>query len=132
MFARVKTSRGGEYLQIVENYRENGKVRQRLVLYVGHYRSVDDALTLLPGEVSSLRGRATRAGQVESGPLREAANATAAKLKTLKRILVEHPDLRERDRARMARREQRQRETRAARAARVAASRGRSDQHKLV
>jgi hypothetical protein len=110
MFARVKTSRHGEYLQIVESYREDGKVRQRLVLYVGHYRSVEDALTLLPREISYLRGRATRAGQVESGPLREAAKEAAARLEALKRILAEHPDLRERDHARMIRHSQRQRE----------------------
>jgi hypothetical protein len=44
MFTRVKESRHDKYLQIVENYRDDGRVRQRLVLYVGHYDSIEDAL----------------------------------------------------------------------------------------
>jgi hypothetical protein len=51
LFARVKQSRNGEYLQVVENYREDGKVRQRMVLYVGRYDGVADALELMPRDV---------------------------------------------------------------------------------
>jgi hypothetical protein len=109
MFARVKKSRGSEYLWIVENYREDGKVRQRSVLYVGPYKSIDAALQSMPREVSLLRGRASRAGQVESGSLREAAEETAARLEALRRLLEEHPELRERDQARAARHARRQR-----------------------
>ncbi len=110
MFARVKKSRGGEYLQIVENYREGGKVRQRLVLYVGHYASVGDALERMPREITYLRGRATRAGQVESGPLREAAKDAAVRLEALKRLVTEHPGMVERDHERMLRHAQRRSE----------------------
>jgi len=110
MFARVKQSRGVEYLQIAENYRENGKVRQRMVLYVGNYKSIDHALWVMPREVSSLRGRATRAGQVESGSLREQAEEKAARLEALRRLLEEHPEVHERDQARAARHARRQRE----------------------
>ncbi len=110
MFARVKKSRGGEYLQIVENYREGGKVRQRLMLYVGHYESVGDALESMPREISYLRGRATRAGQVESGPLREKARDAAARFEDLKRLAGDHPGMVERDHARMLRHAERQRE----------------------
>ncbi len=109
MFARVKKSRGVEYLQIVENYRENSKVRQRMVLYVGNYKSIDHALQAMPREVSSLRGRATRAGHVESGSLREEAEEAAAKLEALRRLIEEHPEIHERDQARAARHAQRQR-----------------------
>ncbi len=116
MFARVKQSRGEEYLQIVENYRgENGKVRQRLVFYVGHYKSIDHALQAMPRLVSSLRGRATRAGQANSGSLREEAEATAARLEALRRLLEKHPEIHERDQARAARHAQRQREAAAKR-----------------
>ncbi len=133
MFARVKKSRGTEYLQIVENYREGSKVRQRLVLYVGHYTSIDNALQYMPRdnalqymprEVSALRARATRAGQVESGSLREEAEETAARLEALRRLLKEHPEIRERDQARSARHARRQREVMAKRRA----ARQRSDQ----
>jgi hypothetical protein len=115
MFARVKTSRGNEYLQLVENYREGGRVRQRLVLYVGHYAGIDDALSRLPREVSYLRGRATRAGQTGPGGLREAAEEAAAKLAALRRMVEEHPGIRERDRARAARHAERELEARARR-----------------
>lgn len=110
MFARVKKSRGGEYLQVVENYREGGKVRQRLVLYVGHYGSVSDALESMPREISYLRGQATRAGQIESGPLREAARDAATRFEDLKRLAGDHPGMVERDHARMLRHAERWRE----------------------
>jgi hypothetical protein len=110
MFARVKESRGSEYLQIVENYREDGKVRQRLILYVGHYTSIDHALKLMPREVGTLRRRATHLGELETGDVREAAEETAARLEALKRLLKEHPEIRERDQAREARHDRRQRE----------------------
>lgn len=61
MFARVKQTRDGEYLQIVENYRDGGKVRQRMVLYVGRYNSLGDALERMPNELRVWRGQATRA-----------------------------------------------------------------------
>src|ERR671910_2686675 len=124
MFARVKTSRGNEYLQLVENYRDGGRVRQRLVLYVGHYPSIDDALQRLPREISALRGRAPRAGQTGSGDLREAAEEAAAKLAALRRLVEEHPGIRERDRGRAARHAAREREA----FARRRAERKRSDQ----
>ena len=35
MFARIKKSGAYQYLQIVENFRENGKVRQRVIATLG-------------------------------------------------------------------------------------------------
>jgi hypothetical protein len=85
VFARVKQSRNGEYLQIVESYRDEGRVRQRMVLYVGHYNSVADALERMPKD---------------------------ERLQALRALVGEHPELLERDRKRAARRVQREREPR--------------------
>jgi hypothetical protein len=109
MFTRVKESRNGEYLQVVENYREDGKVKQRLVMYVGHYKSIDHALDQMRRELPLARRRATAAElspwQAQRGrALREEANHLAAKLEGLRRFADEHPDVVERDRARAERR----------------------------
>jgi hypothetical protein len=134
MFARVKQSRNGEYLQIVENYRDGDRVRQRMVLYVGHYDSIDKALKVMPREVGSLRRRATEVERLYdamaqhagagAGPLFEKDLATrreraerargeaeelAAKLEVLRGLAEEHPDLLSRDRGRAERRRRRER-----------------------
>ena len=36
-FIRTKTVNGKEYAQVVESYREEGKVRQRVLLHLGEY-----------------------------------------------------------------------------------------------
>jgi len=118
MFTRMKQSRNGEYLQIVENYRDGERVRQRMVVYVGHYDSIDHALQLMAGELPRARRRATVAERNaywqstidRARALREEADQLASKLEELKRFAHEHPDLLERDRARAKRRSQRQRE----------------------
>jgi hypothetical protein len=122
VFARVKESRQGEYLQIVENYREGGKVRQRLVLYVGHYRSIAEALGSMPRNLAALRRRATAAertagqlpenhdAQDRARALREEAEHFAQRLETLRRLVDEDPDLLDRDRGRAARHDRRRRE----------------------
>lgn len=48
------------YGQIIETFREDGKVKQRVILYVGHYGTIGDALFEMPKEVTYLRGQATR------------------------------------------------------------------------
>ncbi len=106
MFARVKTSRWNEYLQIVENYRAEGRVRQRLVLYVGPYGSLAEALAIMPKLLRDARARATRAEKSDPDHGRRArrrADDLAAKLAALRR-LVDGSDLLERDNARAARR----------------------------
>jgi hypothetical protein len=100
MFARVKESRGGEYLQIVENYRDDGRVRQRVVMYVGHCGTIDEALERMPKERRALR----RQG------LREEADHLAEKLGALQRLVSEHPDVLNRDRERAERHAQRKQE----------------------
>jgi hypothetical protein len=39
------------YYYLVESYRENGRVRQRTIAYLGRYSSVEDALTRLPKDI---------------------------------------------------------------------------------
>ena len=43
MFFRKKKSKGYEYLQIVEGYREDGKVRQRVLLTLGNLKHLRDS-----------------------------------------------------------------------------------------
>ena len=43
MFFRTKKSKGYEYLQIVEGYRENGKVRQRVLMTLGNLEHLKDS-----------------------------------------------------------------------------------------
>jgi hypothetical protein len=105
MFARVKESRHDKYLQIVENYRDDGRVRQRLVLYVGHYKSIDDALQQMPQDRRRWRSEATRRGNER---LRRDADALDARLQALQQLVAEHPDLIERDRQRAERHRRRE------------------------
>jgi predicted RNase H-like nuclease (RuvC/YqgF family) len=141
MFARVKQVRQGvhdEYLQIVENYRDGGRVRQRLVMYVGHYSSIEEALKLMPKDRARMRRRATEAEQMaEESPreyqdrarvLREEAESFAEKLEALRTLVNEHPNLIERDRERVERHRQRE----ADRARKRRETLRRSDQHKVL
>jgi hypothetical protein len=43
------------YYYLVENYRENGRVRQRIIAYLGKYPTVEEALAGLPGEIEWLQ-----------------------------------------------------------------------------
>ncbi len=47
-FVRAKHSGKRTYYQLVENRREDGKVRQKVLAYLGHYTSVEEALGALP------------------------------------------------------------------------------------
>jgi hypothetical protein len=120
MFARVKESRQQEYLQIVENYRDGGRVRQRVVLYVGHYDSIDAALRHLPQDRRRWRSEATRRGNER---LRHEADDLDQRLSALRQLVAEHPDLIERDRQRAERHGRRRQERfRASREARTSGS----------
>lgn len=106
MFTRVQKSNGHDYLQIVENYRDGGRVRQRSVLYVGPYKSIDDALYQLPRVSRYWRHRATqRSLPVDIAWIRAEAEADALdeRLDKLRRLVEEHPDLVDEDRARAQR-----------------------------
>ena len=94
MFARVKRSRHDEYLQIVENYRDGDRVRQRMVLYVGPYWSIDSALKGMARDLKRMR---------RTGDAQREADELASKLAALKRLAKEHPEMVERDRLRAER-----------------------------
>jgi hypothetical protein len=117
MFTRVKQSRNSEYLQIVQNYRDEGRVRQRMVLYVGPYDSVADALERMPKELRLWRGRLTRLGgnefrQKEANYIRRIVEGTDERLRALRALVEEHPELLKRDRERAIRRDRRSQEIR--------------------
>lgn len=76
MFARVKTTGGYSYLQIVESYREGGRVRQRVIATLGNLAtlSADGTLEALLHSLSRYSRKARvlgawRAGELETGPI---------------------------------------------------------------
>jgi hypothetical protein len=58
MFVRKKVSKGGTYYYLVQSRRAGGKVRQKVVAYLGTYATVQEALEKIPAEVERLRQRA--------------------------------------------------------------------------
>lgn len=62
MFARVKKIRGHNHLQIVESYRvpSSGKIKQRMILDVGRYCSLYEALLRMPRDLNNARRRAAK------------------------------------------------------------------------
>jgi hypothetical protein len=53
MFVRKKTTASGTVKHyLVENRREGGKVRQRVVCYLAEFPSVDEALAEIPKEIA--------------------------------------------------------------------------------
>ena len=62
-------SRGrGPYFQLVRSYREEGKVRQEVLVHLGTHESPEDALAAWPSEVGYLRkiGREGQADKLEA------------------------------------------------------------------
>jgi hypothetical protein len=113
MFTRVKEIRQNDYLQIVQNYRDSDRVRQRLVLYVGRYDSIDDALHRMRGDLRNWRARRTKITRIagheefareEVEVLNHLIEATDGRLQALRALTKEHPELLERDRKRAERR----------------------------
>jgi hypothetical protein len=113
MFTRVKEIRQNDYLQIVQNYRDGDRVRQRLVLYVGRYDSIDDALHRMRRDLRDWRSRRTRITRIagheefarkEVEDLNYLIETTDGRLQALRALTKAHPELLERDRKRAARR----------------------------
>jgi hypothetical protein len=113
MFTRVKEIRRNGYLQIVENYRDGDRVRQRLVLYIGRYECIDEALHRMPRDLRNWRARRTRITRIagleevarkEVEDLNYLIEGTNGRLRALRALTREHPELLERDRKRAARR----------------------------
>jgi hypothetical protein len=63
-YVRIKRVAGGEYYQVVQARRVDGKPRQRVLLHLGHHPTVDHALNAWPHEIGRLRreGREETAG----------------------------------------------------------------------
>ena len=62
-------SRGrGPYFQLVRSYREEGKVRQDVLVHLGTHETPEDALAAWPQEVEHLRkiGREGQADKLEA------------------------------------------------------------------
>jgi hypothetical protein len=62
-------SRGrGPYFQLVRSYREEGKVKQEVLVHLGIHESPEDALAAWPSEVEHLRkiGREGQADKLEA------------------------------------------------------------------
>ena len=62
-------SRGrGPYFQLVRSYREEGKVRQEVLVHLGTHETPEDALAAWPEEVAHLRkiGRKDQADKLEA------------------------------------------------------------------
>lgn len=54
-FVRTKFIKGIEYHYLVENYREDGKVRQRVLCYLGEFATVAAALDYWRAEVRTAK-----------------------------------------------------------------------------
>ncbi len=118
MFYRVKS---GGYGQVIETYREDGKVKHRVILYVGHYTTIDEALKRMPRDVSYRRRQATTLEQqvgsytiptscseelkeeyrrrraeaeARASRAREVADDLAGRLDKLRELVLENPPLR--------------------------------------
>ena len=62
-------SRGrGPYFQLVRSYREEGKVKQEVLVHLGRHEKPEDALAAWPQEVVHLRkiGRQEQADKLEA------------------------------------------------------------------
>ncbi len=77
-FVRRKRVGGGEYYQLVESRRVDGKPRQKVLVHLGRYPTVDDALRRWPREIGRLR----RAGAANADKLE-------AKLERLRELRAE-------------------------------------------
>ncbi len=62
-------SRGrGPYFQLVRSYRQEGKVRQEVLVHLGTHEKPEDALAAWPSEAEHLRkiGRVEQAAKLEA------------------------------------------------------------------
>jgi len=69
IYVRRTMSRGrGPYFQLVRSYREEGKVKQEVLVHLGIHESPEDALAAWPSEVGHLRkiGRVEQADKLEA------------------------------------------------------------------
>lgn len=87
-FVRKKRVDGQEYYQLVENYQENGKVRQRVLAHLGRDPSVEAAIEELERYIENFRGWAARS-RAKAQEVREPWEAWR------ERYLSQYPERRE-------------------------------------
>lgn len=78
-FVRIKRVDGGEYYQLVESRRVDGKPRQKVLVHLGNHATVDEALKKWPREIRRLRRHGNE----------KAADALKEKLSRLRKLRVE-------------------------------------------
>ncbi len=59
-YVRRKQVKGRTYYQVVETYRDGDKVRQRVLVHIGEYPTVEEALAGLAEDTERWRGYASR------------------------------------------------------------------------
>ena len=59
-FVRTKQVKGGEYYQLVESRRIDGKPRQKVLVHLDGHPTVDDALRKWPREIKRLKRDAAK------------------------------------------------------------------------
>ena len=64
MFVRKKRGRNGDYYQLVESRRVDGKPRQRVLLHLGRHPTIEAALKAWPKEAKRLRRDADRKREI--------------------------------------------------------------------
>jgi len=79
----VKSRGRGPYFQLVRSYREDGKVKQEVLVHLGRYEKPEDALRAWPSEVRHLRqiGREHQADKLEANLKKLRALSESAKRK---------------------------------------------------
>jgi hypothetical protein len=60
MFVRKKVVKGGDYYQLVESRRVDGQPRQKVLLHLGRYETVEAALKGWSKDIKRLRRQARR------------------------------------------------------------------------
>ena len=88
-FVRKKRSGGHDYYQLVENYREDGKHKQRVLAYLGKHATVEDAIAELREKLAVLEKYASSPNGEDS--LREGDVHTLRDgSRTLYQLISEH------------------------------------------
>lgn len=59
-FIRTKQKKESVYYYVVENVRESGKVRQKVIAYLGKCSTIDDAISFLTKHIEELKSKSER------------------------------------------------------------------------
>jgi hypothetical protein len=70
-FVRKKNVKGHEYYQLVESYRENGRMRQRVLAHLGHAQTLEAAIENVAAELDETRAKQRAIREEQWGILKE-------------------------------------------------------------